>query len=157
MNYLKLKPIGIIKTQFEEKVGVPIQPINGEEHTGHIELNAKYTQGLQDLNEFSHIHLLYHFNRHEDYSLLVKPYMDDTPRGIFATRAPKRPSQIGLSLVEIVKIEKNIITFKGVDILNNTPLLDIKPYYHDFDSRENSKAGWLDRAKNRRKVADDRF
>lgn len=157
MKYLELKPIGIIKTQFEDKVGVPIQPKNGENYIGHIELNKEYVQGLKDLDGFSHIHLLYHLNRHEDYSLIVKPYMDDTPRGLFATRAPKRPNQIGLSLVEIVEIKENIITFKGVDMLNNTPLFDIKPYYHDFDSRENSKSGWLDNVKNRRKVADDRF
>ena len=157
MSFFELKPIGIIKTQFEEKVGVPIQAKNGEDYIGHIEVNNEYVQGLKDLDGFSHIHLLYHLNRHDDYSLLVKPYMDDTSRGLFATRAPKRPNQIGLSLVEIIKIEDNVITFKGVDMLNNTPLLDIKPYYHEFDSRENSKAGWLDKVKNKRTVADNRF
>ena len=157
MNKLELKYIGIIKTPFEEKAGVPIQAKVGEEFCGQIILNEEYIDGLKDLDGFSHIHLIFHFNRHDNHSLTVTPYMDDTPRGLFATRAPKRPNPIGLSLVEIIDIKDNIINFRGVDILNNTPLLDIKPYYHDFDSRENAKAGWLDRVKKRRKISDDRF
>lgn len=157
MSDLSLKYIGLINTSFEKKAGVPIQAMAGEEHTGTITLYPEYLDGLKDLDGFSHIHLLYHFNRHNNYSLIVKPYMDDNLRGLFATRAPKRPNPIGLSLVEIIKIDNNVITFKGVDILNNTPLLDIKPYYHDFDSREHSKSGWLDKVKNRRIISDDRF
>ncbi len=154
---LIIKPIGVIKTSFEEKVGVPIQAKVGEDHVGHIELEERFVDGLKDLDGFSHAHLIYHFNQHTEFSLVVKPYMDDTPRGLFSTRAPKRPNFIGLSLVEILSVDKNIVTFRGVDMLNDTPLIDIKPYYHDFDSRTDSKAGWLDNVKNKREISDDRF
>jgi len=157
MSEIEIKSIGIITTEFEEKAGIPIQAGVGEKHIGKITLDPKYSEGLKDLDGFSHVHLLYHFNRHDNYSLVVKPYMDDTERGLFSTRAPKRPNPIGLSLVEVLKVESNTIIFRGVDILNNTPLIDIKPYYHDFDSRKNSRAGWLDQVKNRRTISDDRF
>jgi tRNA-Thr(GGU) m(6)t(6)A37 methyltransferase TsaA len=152
-----IQPIGIIKTDFNNKSGIPIQAKLGRNYFGIIELDKKYEEGLKDLEGFSHIHLIIHLNRHTDYELTVIPYMDNTPHGIFATRAPKHPNLLGLSLVEIVSIKENIITFKGVDILNNTPLIDIKPYYHDFDSVENSKSGWLDSITNRREISDDRF
>ncbi len=157
MDDFTIKPIGIIKTEFEKKSGIPIQAKVGENFIGKIELKKEFSEGLKDLDSFTHIHLIYLFDRHSDYSLTVKPYMDDNPRGLFATRAPKRPNNLGLSLVEIINVKDNIITFKGVDMLNNTPLIDIKPYYHEFDSRENSKAGWLDKVTNKREISDDRF
>ncbi|MCK5884291.1 MAG: tRNA (N6-threonylcarbamoyladenosine(37)-N6)-methyltransferase TrmO [Bacteriovoracaceae bacterium] len=157
MNTVSYFPIGIIKTNFDCKSGVPIQAAFGADHFGKVILNSEYADGLKDLDGFSHIHLVYHFNRHEEYKLIVRPYMDDTPRGLFATRAPKRPNGIGLSLVEIEKIEENIIYFKGVDILDNTPLLDIKPYYRQIDSRENATCGWLDEAQKINPISDDRF
>ena len=157
MSSLSLKYIGVINTSFEKKSGVPIQSGLGENHVGTITINPEYKDGLKDLDGFSHIHLIYHFNQHDDYSLKVKPYRDDTFRGVFATRAPKRPNPIGLSLVEIVKIKGNIIEFKGVDIINRTPLLDIKPYYNEFDSRENSKGGWLEEVNSEINNSDDRF
>lgn len=147
MQEIRLKPIGIIKTPFKEKTGVPIQAKVGEDFLGTIEVYEEFAEGLKDLEGFSHIHILYHFHRHTNYSLVVKPYMDEVSRGLFSTRAPKRPNPIGLSLVKIVEIKGCIIKFQGVDILNETPLLDIKPYYHDFDSRNNAKAGWLDKVK----------
>ncbi|CAG0909519.1 unnamed protein product, partial [Cyprideis torosa] len=141
---LVLQPIGVIKTPFDTKAGMPIQAKFGDQARGSIELREEYVEGLKDLAGFSHAHLLYHFHQHEDFSLIVTPYMDTSPRGLFATRAPKRPNPIGLSLVEILEIEGNRIYFSGVDMLNNTPLLDIKPYYHEIDSRQGAKCGWLD-------------
>lgn len=157
MTPVLLTPIGIIKTPFKEKSGVPIQAKVGESIEGYIEIAQEYVDGLADLNEFSHIHIIFHFNQHNSYKLSVTPYMDHVPRGLFSTRAPTRPNPIGLSLVELVSIEKNIIRFKGVDMLDNTPVLDIKPYFADFDSRQNTRSGWLDRVKKRRTISDDRF
>jgi len=151
------RDIGIIRTEFEKKDGIPIQAFFGCDHAGEIEIYPQYTEGLKDLDGFSHIHLVYYFNRHDDYSLTVVPYMDTEERGIFSTRAPVRPNGIGLSLVELVSIKKNIIHFRGVDILNNTPLLDIKPYYREIDTRDNVKCGWLDAVKKKRTVSDERF
>ena len=104
---LTIKPIGFIETEFEEKSGIPIQSTFGKEYQGVINLFSEYSDGLKDLDQISHIYLLYHFHQHSDYNLVVRPYMDETPRGLFATRAPKRPSGIGLSIVEIIKIKEN--------------------------------------------------
>ncbi|MBF0207561.1 MAG: tRNA (N6-threonylcarbamoyladenosine(37)-N6)-methyltransferase TrmO [Oligoflexia bacterium] len=156
---MTIKPIGVIETNFEEKSGVPIQSVFGKEHEGVITIFPEYADGLNDLSAISHIYLIYHFNRHHDYSMMVTPYMDDTPRGLFATRAPKRPSGIGMSVVEIIRVEKNKIFFKGVDMLNNTPLLDIKPYVPEIDCFPMAKSGWYEniKNKNKNKVSDDRF
>lgn len=154
---MKFDPIGIIYTEFEEKAGVPIQATFGKDRTAKIILNEIYTDGLKDLNEISHVFLLYHFDRHTDFQMIVKPYMDETPRGLFATRAPKRPNGIGLSLVEILSIEKNVITFKGVDMLNKTPLIDIKPFVPDIDFAENARSGWYEKVKAKPRLSDNRF
>lgn len=154
---MQIKPVGVINTLFEQKSGVPIQSVFGKEHEGTITIFPEYCDGLKDLSEISHIYLLFHFNQHNDYSMVVKPYMDETPRGLFATRAPKRPSGIGLSIVEIIKIENNKIFFKGVDMLNNTPLLDIKPYVPEIDCHPTAKSGWYEKVKNKNRVSDDRF
>ncbi|MBF0299495.1 MAG: tRNA (N6-threonylcarbamoyladenosine(37)-N6)-methyltransferase TrmO [Oligoflexia bacterium] len=152
-------PIGIIKTEFKNTVGIPIQFCFGRDHVGEVELYSQYVDGLKDLNDIQYIYLLYHFNRHSDYKLIVKPYMDETPRGLFSTRAPKRPNGIGLSIVEIIAIENNIIIFKGVDMVDNTPLLDIKPYVPKLDHVESNKNGWYDFVNNngQKKISDDRF
>ena len=154
---LTIKPIGFIETEFEEKSGIPIQSTFGKEYQGVINLFSEYSDGLKDLDQISHIYLLYHFHQHSDYNLVVRPYMDETPRGLFATRAPKRPSGIGLSIVEIIKIKENKIFFKGVDMLNKTPLLDIKPYVPDIDCHPHARSGWYDLVKNKKRVSDDRF
>ncbi|PIE01398.1 MAG: tRNA (N6-threonylcarbamoyladenosine(37)-N6)-methyltransferase TrmO [Acidobacteria bacterium] len=157
MATYEITSIGTIYTPFEQKVGVPVQAKMGGSIEGYIEMKDPFVEGLKDLEGFSHAHLIYVFNRHNDYKMIVRPYMDETLRGVYATRCPKRPNQIGLSLVELVEIKGSRVSFKGVDMLNGTPLMDIKPYYHDFDHRENSSAGWLDKVKKRRVVADDRF
>jgi tRNA-Thr(GGU) m(6)t(6)A37 methyltransferase TsaA len=154
---ITFSPIGTIRTPFESKSGIPIQSAVGGDTTGKVVLDAQFVDGLKDLDGFSHVHLIYVFDRHDDYALQVRPYMDETPRGLFATRAPKRPNAIGLSLVEIISIDHNEILFRGVDMLNNTPLLDIKPYFGEFDTRPNARCGWLDAVQRRRTISDDRF
>ena len=154
---IEVLSIGVINTSFEEKAGIPIQSSFGKEYEGRITLYPEYRDGLKDLSEISHVYLLYHFDRHCDFEMIVKPYMDENPRGLFATRAPKRPSGIGLSIVEITKIENDIIFFNGVDMLNNTPLIDIKPYIPEIDSHPNAKSGWYEKVKNKKRLSDDRF
>ena len=148
----------MIKTGFKSPIGVPIQPVFGKRRRGRVVLFPEFVKGLKDLEGFSHIYLLYHFDRHRDYQLVVKPYLDKRLHGLFATRAPKRPNGIGLSIVEIVSIRGNILRFRGVDILDNTPLLDIKPYIAEFDRVDAPKSGWYGRAKSRANaVSDGRF
>jgi tRNA-Thr(GGU) m(6)t(6)A37 methyltransferase TsaA len=157
VNRIEMNPIGIIHTEFTKKAGIPIQSFGGMDYKGTIELKPEFTEGLKDIDGFSHLHLLYFFDQHNSYDMLVTPYMDTVKRGLFATRAPKRPNGIGLSLVELVSVEKNIIHFRGVDMLDKTPLLDIKPYFTDFDSRVDARCGWLDTVKKRNIISDDRF
>ncbi len=152
-------PIGIIHTPFKDIKGMPIQPAGARGVKGTIELNPDYVEGIHDLNGFSHIILIYHFHLSKYYSLKVKPFMDNTFRGVFSTRAPMRPNPIGISVVRLVKIEKNILHIEDVDIVDGTPLLDIKPYVPEFDIYEVEKIGWLsqkaDRVQNL--ISDDRF
>jgi tRNA-Thr(GGU) m(6)t(6)A37 methyltransferase TsaA len=137
------KPIGIIHSEFKEPKGVPIQPTAAESIEGTIEIFSEYVKGLQDLENFSHIILIYQFHLSDGFSLKVTPYMDKELRGVFATRAPHRPNQIGLSIVHLIKIEGNTLHIRDVDIVDKTPLLDIKPYVPEFDHRKVSKIGWL--------------
>jgi tRNA-Thr(GGU) m(6)t(6)A37 methyltransferase TsaA len=152
----RYKPIGVIHTPFREVKGTPIQPTGAEGIKGVIEINEEYVLGLKDLEGFSHLILLYHFHLTDGYSLLVRPYLDKTVHGVFATRIPGRPNPIGLSIVQLVKIEENSIQIQDVDIIDGTPLLDIKPYVPAFDLRETNKIGWLtDRVKNVTHVRSD--
>lgn len=140
-----LNPIGIIYTPFDNVKDMPIQPLAANGITGRIEIFPEYLDGLMDLEGFSHISLIYHFHKIEGYSLKVKPFMDIEEHGIFATRSPKRPNAIGISTVKLVHIEKNILHIEMVDILNNTPLIDIKPFFSKFDNRIDTKSGWLEK------------
>jgi tRNA-Thr(GGU) m(6)t(6)A37 methyltransferase TsaA len=119
----------------------------------------QYAPGLSDLAGFSHIYLIYHFHKSTTYQLKVTPFLDKVERGLFATRAPKRPNPIGLSVVKLISIENNILTIQGADVLDGTPLLDIKPYIQKFDAPQNPTSGWMqaqsDEIKNKR--SDDRF
>ncbi len=142
---IKYKPIGFIHTPFKEPKGVPIQPVAGEDIEGKVEILPDYVEGLKDLEGFSHIILIYHLHLSKKPSLLVKPYMDEKLRGVFATRAPSRPNPIGLSIVRLVKIKGNMVYIKDVDIVDGTPLLDIKPYVPEFDLREVNRIGWLEK------------
>jgi tRNA (adenine37-N6)-methyltransferase len=136
--------IGIIHTPFTEPEGIPVQAQGGKNIRGSVEVYEQFTAGLKDLDGFSHIMLLYHFHLSDGYSLEVRPFLDEEPRGLFATRAPKRPNPIGIAVVRLVEIKGSKLLIEDVDMVDGTPLLDIKPYVPAFDVRENVKTGWLE-------------
>lgn len=138
-----MQPIGTIRTPFSRLEDMPIQPRGGEKVIGTIEILDQYAEGLSDLDGFSHIYLIYHFHQAKRTALTVTPFMDSSPRGVFATRSPLRPNHIGLSIVRLLHIDDNILTVQGIDILDKTPLFDIKPYIHAFDGVEESRSGWM--------------
>lgn len=137
-------PIGYIRSPFKNLQGMPIQPAGAAEVEGHVELYGPLEEGLQDLDGFSHIILLYHFHKNSEFELKVKPFMDSEERGLFSTRAPRRPNMIGMSTVELLGIEGNILKIRGVDVLDKTPLIDIKPYVSRFDAVPATRFGWLE-------------
>jgi tRNA-Thr(GGU) m(6)t(6)A37 methyltransferase TsaA len=136
--------IGIIHSPHKEISKIPIQPVFCNDIEGTVLLNSEYADGLNGLQGFSHIYLFYYFCHSQKTCLRLKPYLSDHEYGIFATRAPHRPNKLGMSLVRLDRIENNIIYVRDLDILDGTPLLDIKPYIQRFDSRENVKSGWQD-------------
>ena len=136
--------IGIIHSEHTIEENTPIQPVYAKGCKGYVELIPEFVEGLRDLSSFSHIYLIYHFHQVRSVQLLVKPYLQDEEHGIFATRAPFRPNAIGLSVVELLSIDDNILHLDGVDILDGTPLLDIKPYTTRFDLHNVKKNGWQD-------------
>lgn len=142
---IKIKSIGIIHTPYKEPKGIPVQGKFGEEVTADAEVFTKYEDGLKDIEGFSHIILVYYLDRAKEEKLVGKPFFEDKLHGVFATRSPHRPNHIGVSTVRLEKVEKNVITFSGVDMLDNTPLLDIKPYISAIDSRKDAKNGWLEK------------
>ncbi|MBN1494082.1 MAG: tRNA (N6-threonylcarbamoyladenosine(37)-N6)-methyltransferase TrmO [Candidatus Omnitrophica bacterium] len=142
---ITIKPIGIIHTPYKEPKGMPIQGKFKRGVTGTARIFPEYKAGLKDIDGFSHVVLIYYFNRSKEEHLIGKPYLEDEPHGIFAIRSPHRPNHIGFSIVKLEKVEGNIVTFSEVDILDGTPLLDIKPYVSHFDSRQDVKNGWLDK------------
>jgi tRNA (adenine37-N6)-methyltransferase len=141
---IKYKPIGTIQTPFNTVSDMPIQPGGANGAEGIIELNPGLVPGLFDLEGFSHLILIYHFHLIKSHKLSVIPFMDDQPHGIFATRAPARPNPVGMSTVKLKKIENNLIYIEGVDMVNGTPLLDIKPFFTKYDNRIEATAGWLE-------------
>jgi tRNA-Thr(GGU) m(6)t(6)A37 methyltransferase TsaA len=146
MKKIIYKPIGIIHSPFKEPKGTPIQSSSANGIEGIIEVFPKYADGLKDLEGFSHIILLYHFHLSKEPSLRVWPFMDEQLHGVFACRAPSRPNPIGISVVRLVKIERNILHVRDVDIVDKTPLLDIKPYVPEFDVKDAGKIGWLEKS-----------
>jgi tRNA-Thr(GGU) m(6)t(6)A37 methyltransferase TsaA len=143
MNEIKYKPIGIIHSPFKEPKGTPIQPAGAKDVNGIVEIFPEYAEGLKDIEGFSHIILLYHFHLSKGPALIAKPYMDNETHGVFAMRGPSRPNPIGISVVCLVKVEGNVLHIQDVDIVDGTPLLDIKPYVPEFDIREVARIGWL--------------
>lgn len=143
---IEMQPIGIIHTPFRQTGNVPIQPAEGIGIRGFVEIFEEFRIGLKDLDGFSHIILLYHFHRSRAYSLEVVPFLDTQPRGLFATRAPSRPNPIGLSIVRLEGRENGNLLIRNVDMLDGTPLLDIKPYVPEFDNQEEVRIGWLEQA-----------
>lgn len=158
-HIIAYQAIGVIHSPFKNPEGMPIQPSGAKGVKGTVVVNENYVDGLSDLDGFSHLILIYHFHLSEGFSLKVRPFLDDTERGLFATRAPRRPNAIGISVVRLIRIEGRTLHIENVDIIDGTPLLDIKPYVPEFDCANNIKTGWLsDRHfKARSKKSDKRF
>ena len=156
---ISYRPIGVIHSPFTDIEGMPIQPTGAAGIRGTVEVFPEFAEGLKDLEGFSHIILLYHFHRVQGAKLVATPFMDSQPHGVFATRAPKRPNPIGLSIVRLLSIEKNVLHIENVDILDGTPLLDIKPYVPEFDQPRVDRVGWLEQSKGevQSKKSDSRF
>ena len=156
---IEFQPIGVIHTPFKERSGMPIQPSGGSGIEGTVDVYPEFREGLSDLEGFSHIILLYYFHRSEGFKLRVVPFLDIRPRGLFATRAPRRPNPIGVSVVRLLGVEDGILRIENVDILDGTPLLDIKPYVPEFDLQTDIRTGWLEEVgKNvSNKKSDNRF
>ena len=144
MQPVTLHPIGVIRTPHHQGEQTPIQPVFARGIEGRVEVLPRYADGLRDLEGFSHVWLIYWLHKASAPRLKVTPFLDDTERGVFATRAPCRPNPIGLSLVRLQRREGNVLYVEDVDILDGTPLLDIKPHAPRFDRRENVRCGWLD-------------
>lgn len=138
------QPIGLIHSPFTHRDQTPIQPYRSSA-VGQVELLPEYEEGLQELDSFSHIILLYRFHQADaGFELSVTPFLDDEPKGVFATRYPRRPNSIGLSVVRLVRREGRILQVDGIDVLDGTPLLDVKPYVPPFDAFPEATLGWLD-------------
>ena len=140
---VSFRPIGIIRTPFLDTEGMPIQASAAVGVPGRIEIKAEFVEGLADLDGFSHLILVYHLHRVTAARLTVTPFLDDRPHGIFATRSPARPNPIGLSTVRLVAITGSILEVEDVDMVDGTPLLDIKPYVPAFDERDDVRVGWF--------------
>ena len=134
--------IGIIRTPHKIKQDCPIQPLYAANFCGRVEVLERYADGLKDIEGFSHLHLLYHFDRAEAISLVRPTFLDDTPHGMFASRHPCRPNGIGLSVVKLIRREGRVLVVEGADMLDETPLLDIKPYIPRFDAVPSASEGW---------------
>jgi tRNA (adenine37-N6)-methyltransferase len=154
---IEYRPIGTVHSPFTEPSGTPIQPSRGRGVRGTVEVFPEFVEGLSDLDGFSHIVLLCHLHRCQGFALKVVPYLDDEQRGVFATRAPRRPNPIGLSVVSLVAVDGGTLTIEDLDLLDGTPVLDIKPWVGEFDDRGEARFGWLEAARKRSSVADDRF
>jgi len=137
------RPIGVIRSPFREVKGTPIQPAGARGVPGTVDVRPEFADGLKDLIGFSHVLLIYHFHLSEGYSLLVTPFLDDQLRGVFATRAPRRPNPVGISVVRLLRVEGSRLAVEDVDMVDGTPLLDIKPYVPRFDAPKAERIGWL--------------
>lgn len=160
MQALTLRPIGVIRSPFAKLEDMPIQPSGARGARGEVELDPACAEGLDDLEGFSHLFLLYHFHRSKGFKLKVKPFLEDVKRGLFATRAPARPNPVGLSVVRLVERKGNVLLIEDVDVLDGTPLLDVKPVVPDFDAPQGEvRTGWLEAHKGRAETlrSDDRF
>lgn len=156
---LVLKPLGIIHSPFKTVENMPIQPLAGREYEAQIEIYSEFLEGLADLEGFSHIYIIFHLNKVENYRLKVVPFLDTVERGVFSTRSPARPNPLGLSLVELISVNGNILDIRGVDMLDGSPVIDIKPYVPDFDRHNKVRRGWLEGKTEsaEKKFSDSRF
>jgi tRNA (adenine37-N6)-methyltransferase len=153
------QPVGVVRSPFTTLEGIPLQSVAGAEIRGQIEIHPQFAPGLKDLDGFSHLLLVTHLHRGAPGGLEVVPLLDDTVRGIFATRSPRHPNPIGLSVVRLLSVAGPVLEIAGLDLLDGTPILDIKPYVPEFDSVAAERTGWLDQAAARvhRVRADERF
>lgn len=154
-----LRPIGVVQTPYQDIQNMPIQPKGAAGARGKLVVHPEYMEGLVDLDGFSHIYLIYLFHQVREMQLTVTPFLDKASHGVFATRAPKRPNPIGLSVVRLIKMTDNVLELENVDMLDGTPILDIKPYVPAFDEQEDVRVGWLEKNgdKVRTKRSDKRF
>ncbi len=156
METITYRPIGIIHSPFKSPKGSPIQPSAAEGAEGKVEIYSEFMEGLEDLAGFSHVFLIYHFHLSKKFALKVKPFLDDRQRGLFATRAPSRPNPIGISVVRLIKIDGRNLHIQNLDVVDGTPLLDIKPYVPAFDVHPADRIGWVkDKITKMREAADD--
>jgi tRNA-Thr(GGU) m(6)t(6)A37 methyltransferase TsaA len=146
---ISYSPIGVIRSPFSRLEGMPLQSVAAEDVHGQIEVLPEYAAGLKDLDGFSHIHVITHLHRGAPGGLEVMPFLDDTPRGIFATRSPRHPNPIGLSVLRLLAVEGAALQVAGVDLVDGTPVLDIKPYVPRFDVIAAERVGWLEQAAGR--------
>jgi tRNA-Thr(GGU) m(6)t(6)A37 methyltransferase TsaA len=153
------KPIGVVHSPFRTLEEMPIQPTSEASQPGVVEVFPEYQAGLADVAGFSHVYLIYHLHQVEHTKLTVTPFLDTQPRGLFATRAPSRPNPIGLSLVQVECVEDNLLHITALDMLDQTPLLDIKPYIPEFEPQQNVRIGWVEQARGqvRQQKSDERF
>lgn len=145
MERICYTPIGIVHSPFRETKGTPIQPAGAKGVEGTVEVFPEFAEGLTDLEGFSHIYLIYHFHLSKGSPLIVRPYMEDREHGVFATRSPSRPNPIGMSVVRLDGIEGRILRVIELDIIDGTPLIDIKPCVPQFDYRKVERIGWLEK------------
>ena len=153
----KIEPIGVIETPFSQPAGTPIQPSRAGGTRGRVHIEPRFQAGLQDLAGFERIWLIYWLHKAPPSNLLVTPFLDQQQRGVFATRSPARPAPIGISAVRLLAIQNGTLEVGDIDIVDGTPLLDIKPYVPEFDCHPASKAGWFDLSDSQSCLADDRF
>ena len=156
-DWIRLRPVGVIRTGFTEAVGTPIQPVYGRGAEGQVIVEECFAPALDDLDGFERVWLLYWMDRVGPFKAKVVPYRDTCERGLFATRSPCRPNPLGMSAVRLLRREGCILHVADIDVLDGTPLLDLKPYVPEFDAHPSSKAGWFETCGEDRKVADDRF
>ncbi|MFM2479207.1 tRNA (N6-threonylcarbamoyladenosine(37)-N6)-methyltransferase TrmO [Celerinatantimonas sp. MCCC 1A17872] len=158
MTNIELSPIGVARTPFKTREQMPIQGAGISQESGQIEIFSQYQQGLADLDGFSHIYVLFHLHQSAGTALTVTPFLDKTPRGVFATRSPKRPNPIGLTIVRLNAIEGNILQISELDLLDGTPIIDLKPYSHQFDCFTDTTDGWMSHGRDPKQTSsDDRF
>lgn len=145
METIEFTPIGVIRTPFATLDDMPIQPTGAQGVAGEIRLREEFAEGLHDLDGYSHIHLIYHLHGSSGYALKVLPFMDNVERGLFSTRAPRRPNPVGLSVVRLESIDGAVLRVRDIDVLDGTPLLDLKPYVARFDAPPADRFGWMER------------
>lgn len=156
---IEMRPIGYVRSPIKDRNGGPIQPEGGKDIRGEIEIEPEFSEGLKDLDGFSRIHVIFNFHRSDKYRLKVIPFLDEVERGVFSTRSPNRPNPIGMSTVILERIEENILHIRGIDMLDGTPVLDIKPYIPAIDSHQDERVGWLGEREGEMtsKLSDGRF